>query len=126
MKEQAKKFFLITTGMVAVGLGIVGVVLPVLPTTPFLLVAAACFARSSDRLYERLLANPGFGPYIREWRQYRSIPRRAKFSAIVLIVISFSITIFLVLDNIYAQLLMVLLALTVSIWLYRIPSRDQV
>ncbi|MEX2489116.1 MAG: YbaN family protein [Pseudomonadales bacterium] len=124
MKEQTKKFFLITAGILAVGLAIVGVVLPVLPTTPFLLVAAACFARSSERLYERLLANPGFGPYIREWRQYRSIPRRAKISAIMLIAASFSITIFLVLDNFYAQLLMALLALTISIWLYRIPSRD--
>lgn len=124
MTEQMKKMLLITAGTLAVALGVVGAVLPVLPTTPFLLVAAACYARSSERLYDRLLADPTFGPYIREWREHRTIPRRAKLSAIVLIVISFSISIFLVLDNIYVQLLMVLLAATVSTWLYRVPSRD--
>ncbi len=124
MTEHGKKIFFITLGTLAVALGIVGVALPVLPTTPFLLLAAACYARSSERLYDRLLADPVFGPYIREWREYRTIPRRAKISAIVLIVLSFSLTIFLVLESIYGRLSMALLAAAVSTWLYRIPSRD--
>lgn len=122
MTEHGKKIFFIVAGTLAVALGVVGVVLPVLPTTPFLLVAAACYARSSEKLYERLLADPVFGPYIREWRQYRTIPRRARISAVVLIAISFSLTIFLVLENVYGQVLMALLAVSVSIWLWRIPS----
>ncbi|MBD3649635.1 MAG: YbaN family protein [Pseudomonadales bacterium] len=124
MTEQGKKIFFVTVGTLAVALGVIGVALPVLPTTPFLLVAAACYARSSERLYERLLADPVFGPYIREWREHRTIPRRAKFSAIGLIVLSFSLTIFLVLDNIYGQVSMALLAVAVSTWLLLIPSRD--
>lgn len=122
MTEHGKKILFIVAGTLAVALGVVGVVLPVLPTTPFLLVAAACYARSSEKLYERLLADPVFGPYIREWRQYRTIPRRAKISAVVLIAISFSLTIFLVLENIYGQVLMALLAVSVSVWLWCIPS----
>ncbi len=67
------------------GLAALGVLLPVLPTTPFLLIAAACFARSSPRFYDWLLANRIFGPLIRDWREHRSIPLRAKVLAVVLI-----------------------------------------
>ena len=66
-------------GFVFVGIGGVGIVLPGLPTTPFLILAAACFARSSQRLYDKLLAHRMFGPLIRDYREGRGIPRRAKF-----------------------------------------------
>ena len=65
-------------GYCMVGLGFLGVFLPVLPTTPFLIVAAACFARSSPRLEAWLLGHPRFGPLLRDWRARGAIPRRAK------------------------------------------------
>lgn len=68
-------------GWLFVGLGVVGAVLPVLPTTPFLLLAAACFARSSPRLEARLLAHPRFGPLLADWRARGAIPARAKLFA---------------------------------------------
>ena len=64
------------------GLGLVGVVLPVVPTTPFLLIAAACFARSSPRLHGWLLGHPLFGPPIRDWQAYGAIRPRAKAMAL--------------------------------------------
>jgi uncharacterized membrane protein YbaN (DUF454 family) len=79
------RWLLLVTGFAFVGLAVLGVVLPVLPTTPFLLVAAACFARSSPRFYGWLLSNRIFGPLIRNWRETRSIPLRAKITAIAMI-----------------------------------------
>lgn len=69
-------------GGLFLGLGLLGVVLPVLPTTPFLLLAAACFARSSPRLHGWLLAHPLFGPPIRDWEEEGAISPRAKRLAV--------------------------------------------
>jgi uncharacterized protein len=65
-------------GYLMVGLGFVGIFLPILPTTPFLILAAGCFARSSPRLERWLLDHPRFGPLLRDWRERGAIPRRAK------------------------------------------------
>ena len=73
-------------GVVATGLAIAGAVLPLLPTTPFLLVAAWAFMRSSPRLHARLLAHPRFGPALRDWQVSGAIARRAKWmSAVVML-----------------------------------------
>ncbi|MEM1380695.1 MAG: YbaN family protein [Pseudomonadota bacterium] len=65
-------------GVVALGLGMLGVILPLLPTTPFILLAAFAFARSSQRWHDWLVAHPVFGPMIANWRDYGAISRRAK------------------------------------------------
>jgi uncharacterized membrane protein YbaN (DUF454 family) len=77
------KFVYIAIGWIAVALGIAGVFLPLLPTTPFLLVAAGAFARSSPRLEAWLLNHPRLGPPLIAWRQKRAIPTRAKVIAII-------------------------------------------
>ncbi|MEG6509503.1 YbaN family protein [Methyloligella sp. 2.7D] len=70
-------------GLCMVAIGALGVALPVLPTTPFLIIAAACFARSSPRLEAWLLDHPQFGPFLREWRARGAIPRRGKILSLV-------------------------------------------
>jgi uncharacterized membrane protein YbaN (DUF454 family) len=69
-------------GLLAVGLGAVGAFLPIMPTVPFLLLAAYCFARSNPEWEKRLLDHPSWGPQLRDWRERRAISRRAKTMAI--------------------------------------------
>lgn len=80
-----KRRLFLAGGIVAVGLGIAGLALPVLPTTPFLLLAAWLFARSSPERYARLLSHRLLGPHVRDWVERRGLRRRAKVQAIVLL-----------------------------------------
>jgi len=80
-----RKWSLLVLGVIAVGLGAVGVVVPLLPTTPFLLLAAACFMRSSDRLYGWLIRSRWLGDYLRNYREHRAMTLGAKISALTLL-----------------------------------------
>ncbi|MDX1567601.1 MAG: YbaN family protein [Longimicrobiales bacterium] len=80
------RWLFVSAGWGALGLGAVGVVLPVIPTTPFVLVAAWCFARSSERLHRRLLEHRTFGPLVREWEDHGVIPLRAKVLSTAMLV----------------------------------------
>jgi uncharacterized membrane protein YbaN (DUF454 family) len=86
------KFLWLLVGLMAVAIGAVGVVLPLLPTTPFLLVAAFAFARSSARLDRWLREHRSFGPLINNWHRDGSIERKVKRTAIIVIVLTPAIT----------------------------------
>lgn len=111
-------------GTLFVLLGGLGVFLPVLPTTPFLLLAAACYARSSRRVYRWLLQHPHFGPLIGEWREHRSMPYRAKRKALLLIALSFGVSIVFFVPGWPAKLAMGIGGVLLGAWIARIPSRD--
>jgi uncharacterized protein len=87
---RVKRLLYFGVGFICLGLGIVGVFLPVLPTTPFIILAAFCFSRSSERWHKWLLSNPKFGPALHDWEHHGVIRPRAKVLATVLIVISFA------------------------------------
>jgi len=114
---------LITAGMLCVALGVIGIFVPLLPTTPFMLLAAACFARSSRRFHDWLLANRTFGPLIHEWQRYRSIPFSTKITAIVLMTITLGISVVFFVEPLWLKFMLALLGLVLALWLYRIPSR---
>jgi len=84
--------FWLTAGLLAVGLGVLGIALPLLPTVPFFLLAAFCFARSNPVWEQRLLDHPRYGPPLRQWRERRAIPRRAKRAALIGMGISVAIS----------------------------------
>jgi uncharacterized protein len=117
------RLFCLGAGLTALGLGILGVVLPVLPTTPFILLAAACFARSSVRFHDWLLRQPIAGPIIEAWQTHRSMPRRAKQAGFVLMAISFGSSIWLM-DSFWHRALLALLGLVLAFFLWRVPVRE--
>ncbi len=94
-----------TLGIFFVGLGTVGAFLPVLPTTPFLILAASCFAKSSDKWYSWLLNNKQFGPAIRDWEEHRAISKRSRYTALTMVFLFGGYSVFFALDNIYLQLM---------------------
>jgi Uncharacterized protein conserved in bacteria len=81
----------LSLGWLLVTIGVIGAFMPVLPTTPFLIMAVACFARSSPRLEAWLLEHPRFGKPLRDWREKGAVPRRAKIAAVVMMMISYAI-----------------------------------
>lgn len=110
-------------GFAALGLGLAGVVLPLLPTTPFVLLAAACFARSSARFHDWLLNQRVAGPVIREWQTHRAMPRRAKRVAYLLMLLSFGGSI-LAMDSVWHRLPLAALGLGLTFFLWRVPVRE--
>ena len=113
----------LAAGFAAVILAVAGVVLPVLPTTPFLLLAAACFARSSKRFHDRLLANRVAGPIIREWAEHRSIRRQVKRWVYLLMALSFGSSI-LLMTSVWYQVMLAVLGIALTLFILRIPVRE--
>jgi hypothetical protein len=95
MLSRASRAAWLAGGLTALALGVAGAALPLLPTTPFLLLAAFCFARSSQRLHDWLLGHRQFGPLIRAWQRERAIPRRAKRAAYVSMAAVFALSLLL-------------------------------
>lgn len=94
MKTAVLKNTLNVIGLIAVVLAVLGIFLPLLPTTPFLLLASACFARGSERLHGWLLANKLFGTTLRDFEQGKGIPLKAKITALVLLWVSLAYSVF--------------------------------
>ncbi|GFM54193.1 YbaN family protein [Pseudomonas capsici] len=95
-RHRLVRYLLVAVGWTSVGLGVIGIFLPVLPTTPFLLLAAACFARSSPRFYNWLVNHKRLGPWIRDYLAGNGIPLKGKVYAIGLMWASISLSCYLV------------------------------
>lgn len=121
--KRLARLIWLATGFLALGLGLAGVFLPLLPTTPFVLLAAACFARSSTRFHTWLLDHRLAGPVIREWQLHRAMPRRAKRVAYGLLLLSFGSSMLLV-DADWHRLLLAALGISLGYFLWRVPVRD--
>lgn len=120
MKDKLLNPILLALGWVFVALGVVGVFLPIVPTTPFLIVALALFSKSSPRFHQMLLNNRWFGPTLRQWEESKTLARPTKYKATALIVLTFAISITLVRHDIRLQIMLALLALILLFFIWRI------
>jgi hypothetical protein len=110
-------------GVAALALGVAGVFLPLLPTTPLVLLAAACFARSYRPFHEWLVAHRLFGPMLREWHEHRSIPYRTKIFAISMMALTLRASIVFFVEPPWLKAALAVFGVALGAWMYRLPSR---
>jgi uncharacterized membrane protein YbaN (DUF454 family) len=107
MPKKLKRHLLLAAGTLSLAIGIVGIFVPILPTTPFLLLAAGCYLRSSQRFYNWLMGNRFFGNYIRNYIEGRGIPLKVKLFTIILLWVTISISIWLVAKPLVTVILLI-------------------
>ncbi|MDD5312086.1 MAG: YbaN family protein [Dehalococcoidia bacterium] len=109
------KIVLIVGGTISLILGIIGIFLPILPTTPFLLLAAFCYARSSQRFHNWLMGNKYLGTYIKSYMDKKGIPLRVKIFSIVVLWITIGISIILISNSLVWQIILTVIAAAVTV-----------
>lgn len=121
------KYIYIALGSVSLALGIIGIFVPLLPTTPFLLLTAALYFRGSPRLYDWLLSRRRLGPYIRNFREHKAIPLRAKIVSVSLIWGTILYCIIYVIPVFWVKLLLLVIAFGTSFHIlsYRTLKRGE-
>jgi len=120
--SQLIRILLMVAGTFLVGLAVLGIFLPLLPTTPFLLLAAVCYARSSPKLYNWLLNNKYFGNYIRNYREGKGIPLKVKVISISLLILTIGYTSIFVIHLFWGKICLFLIAVGVSIHILSFPT----
>jgi len=121
-RGRAVRTFWLLLGLVLVGIGFIGIVVPLLPTTDFMLLAVPCFARSSPRLEAWLLNHPRFGPGLRAWRSDRAVPRNAKIMACIGMTIGYFVFLLHAQPNWILSVAIALFMLFWAVWIVRRPE----
>ena len=120
--KPLNKYLFLSIGLICMALGFLGVFLPILPTTPFMILAAFCFSKSSRRLHNWLLERPHIGKLILDWQNDGVIRKKAKVASTLVIVPLFSYTLIFVEVSIFVKVLLVLIGLGVLYFIWSRPS----
>ncbi len=123
--KQISKSIWIFGGTIFVGLGVLGIFLPVLPTTPFLLLAAFCYGRGSVRFYDWLVKRSLFGGYIQNYQEGRGLPLRQKLLSISLLWLTIGTTLWLAVTAWWLKALLILVAASVTVHLGMIKTKTR-
>ncbi len=121
-RNRLLRWILIVTGTFLVGIGILGIFLPILPTTIFFILAAACYARSSEKFYVWLMHNRYFGKYIRNYKMGNGMTLTSKIFSITLLWITILVSAFYGTENFYVRIALILIAVAVTIHLLWIKT----
>lgn len=126
MTEKIKKIFLMITGSLSLGIGIIGIALPVLPTTPFLLLALACYLRSSKKLYFLIISNKYLGTYVKDYVSGNGIPLKMKKRAIFFLWMTMGFSTVFIVKDILVRIILVTIASMVSIYIWTRKSPEDI
>jgi uncharacterized membrane protein YbaN (DUF454 family) len=126
INNKVLRVLITAAGFCFTGLGVLGIFLPVLPTVPLLLLAAACFARSSDRFYNWLTEHSQLGPMIKNYLNGQGIPLRAKCVAIAMIWLVIPVSVVLCNDFLFVQIILIIVGISVTFYLMRLPVLERV
>ncbi|AYO19139.1 DUF454 domain-containing protein [Vibrio owensii] len=122
---RIKRYFFNIVGGLCMILGIAGIVLPLLPTTPFILLASACFMRGSPAFHRWLHEHKTFGPMLDNWHKHRAVTRRVKQRGAIFIVLSFTVSI-LVAPIIWVKIALLVMLIVLLSWFMRLPVTELV
>lgn len=122
MRKNLRRHLYVILGWLFIALGVVGTVIPVLPTTPFLIVALALFSKSSPRFHHMLLNNSWFGPTLQEWQDKKTLARQTKYRASFLIILAFTISVAVLREYVQLQMVLVVIALFLLYFIWRIKE----
>jgi len=125
MFVKLKKQLLLIAGTICVVIGVIGIFVPILPTTPFLLLAAACYIRSSKKFYNWLLHNRFFGAYIRNYIEGRGMPAKVKIFTIILLWVAIVISICVAAPNLIVKTVLIIIAIGVTLHIVFIKARKR-
>jgi uncharacterized membrane protein YbaN (DUF454 family) len=123
MKNAILNKILIGSGTFFLTIGVIGIFIPILPTTPFLLLAAACYAKGSKKFYNWLINNKLFGKYIKNYREGKGIPLSVKIISITILWITIAFSTFIIVSNLLIQIILIIIAVGVTIHLLTIKTK---
>ena len=122
MKDIVIKGILVVSGTFFLVLGIIGIFIPLLPTTPFLLLAAACYIRGSKKFYNWLIKNRWLGEYIKNYQEGKGIPLNIKIISIMFLWITIIFSIIMIVSNIFIRIILIIIAIGVTIHILTIKT----
>lgn len=125
MKDSIKKGILVSSGTLFLIIGIIGIFIPLLPTTPFLLLAAACYIRGSKKFYNWLIKNKWLGEYIKNYQEGRGVPLNVKIITVIVLWLTIMISIIIFVSNFIIQIILFFIAIGVTIHILTIKTLNR-
>jgi uncharacterized membrane protein YbaN (DUF454 family) len=123
MHKQLYRYLVIFIGGLSILLGLLGIILPLLPTTPFFILALSCFARSSPYFHQKLLTTPYIGETLQDWEKHKKIDKKRKLQIYLIVLSSFLISILILRESLLLQLLLILILSVLLFFLHRIDEK---
>ena len=125
MKTTIFNGILIASGTISLVIGIIGIFIPLLPTTPFLLLAAACYIRGSKKFYNKLIKNKWLGEYIKNYQEGRGVPLYIKMITILLLWFTIIFSTFIIVTNLFIQIIFIIIAIGVTVHIIKIKTLEK-
>jgi len=122
ISEKVKRILFSVLGTIFLGIGCIGIILPILPTTPFLLLAAACYVRGSERIHRWMIRNRVFGEFIKNYMEGKGIKSRQKVITLAFLWVMIIFTTVYMIENMIVRILLLIIALTVSVHILKLPT----